>query len=69
VDLYRTARRSGITVRSGVDCLIAVCALRHHLTVAHRDRDFDLLAQVSPLAVQRFCVPSPRPGRHHGRRQ
>jgi predicted nucleic acid-binding protein len=36
-DLYRAARRSGITVRSGVDCLIAVCALRHHLTVAHLD--------------------------------
>src|SRR5690349_5956114 len=28
-DLYRAARRAGITVRSSVDCLIAVCALRH----------------------------------------
>jgi predicted nucleic acid-binding protein len=52
VQLYRQARRSGITLRSSVDCLIAACALRNGLTVAHRDRDFDLLAQVSPLAVK-----------------
>ena len=47
--LYRSARRAGITVRSGVDCLIAACALRHSLTVVHVDRDFDLIARVSPL--------------------
>lgn len=52
-DLYRAARRSGVTVRSGVDCLIAACALRHGLTVLHRDRDFALLARVAPLAVRR----------------
>ena len=51
-ELYRAARRAGITVRSGVDCLIAACALRHHLTVAHRDRDFALLARVCSLSVQ-----------------
>src|SRR6185436_13747667 len=33
--LYRAARRAGLTIRSGVDCLIAVCALRHGLTVLH----------------------------------
>jgi predicted nucleic acid-binding protein len=48
-ELYRGARRTGLTVRSGVDCLIAACALRHNLTVVHRDRDFDLLATVSSL--------------------
>ncbi|HEX4960668.1 MAG TPA: PIN domain-containing protein [Thermoanaerobaculia bacterium] len=47
--LYRTARRAGVTIRSGVDCLIAACAIRHGLSVLHRDRDFSLLAQVSPL--------------------
>ena len=51
-ELFRAARRAGITVRSAVDCLIAACALRHHLTVAHRDRDFDLLARVSSLSVR-----------------
>jgi predicted nucleic acid-binding protein len=49
VGLYRTARRAGLTVRSGVDCLIAACALRHALTVVHVDRDFDVLARVAPL--------------------
>jgi hypothetical protein len=51
-ELFRSARRAGLTVRSGVDCLIAACALRNGLTVAHCDRDFDLLARVSPLAVR-----------------
>lgn len=49
VDLYRRARRAGKTVRSSVDCLIAVCAIRHGLTVLHHDRDFAALAQVSSL--------------------
>jgi len=49
VDLYRLARRAAYTVRSSVDCLIAVCALRHGLTVVHRDRDFPALARVSSL--------------------
>jgi predicted nucleic acid-binding protein len=47
--LYRGARRAGVTVRSGIDCLIAACAIRHRLTVLHHDRDFDLLAKVAPL--------------------
>ncbi|MFW5783850.1 MAG: PIN domain-containing protein [Spirochaetota bacterium] len=49
VDLYRLARRSGITVRSSVDCLIAACAIRHNLTVLHSDRDYPALAGVSRL--------------------
>jgi predicted nucleic acid-binding protein len=53
VDLYRSARRAGLTVRSGVDCLIGACAVRNYLTVLHRDRDFDALARVSRLEVYR----------------
>ena len=56
VNLYRSARRSGYTLRSGVDCLVAACALRHGLTVLHRDRDFAALARVSPLK-QRDVLP------------
>lgn len=48
-ELYRGARRSGFTVRSSVDCIIAACALRNDLTVLHRDRDYSALARVSPL--------------------
>ncbi len=53
VDLYRSARRSGLTIRSSVDCLIAACALRSSLTVLHRDRDFDALARIVPLETRR----------------
>jgi predicted nucleic acid-binding protein len=49
VDLYRRARRAGITVRSGVDCLIAACAIRHGLTVLHNDRDYPAIARISEL--------------------
>jgi predicted nucleic acid-binding protein len=54
VELYRTARRAGLTVRSGVDCLIAACAIGHSLTVLHHDRDFDQLARISPLETRRI---------------
>ena len=50
VDLYRRARRAGVTVRSGVGCLVAASAIRHHLTVVHRDRDYAAIARVAPLA-------------------
>jgi len=49
VELYRSARRRGRTVRSSVDCLIAACAIRNSLEVLHRDRDFTALAEVSSL--------------------
>ena len=49
VQLYRAARRQGVTVRSSVDCLIAACALRHDLEVLHRDRDYGQIARVSAL--------------------
>ncbi len=52
VRLYRAARRAGLTVRSGVDCLIAACALRHGLTVAHHDRDFESIAGICPLQTR-----------------
>ena len=52
VDLYRRARRAGVTVRSSVDCVIAACALRHNLPVLHVDRDFTNLARVSHLEAR-----------------
>jgi predicted nucleic acid-binding protein len=52
IDLYRRSRQAGVTVRSSVDCLIAACALRHGLTVVHRDRDFNGLARISPLEAR-----------------
>ena len=52
VELYGSARRQGITIRSSVDCLIAACALRHDLPVLHNDRDYGLLGEISPLKAR-----------------
>ena len=51
-ELYRAARRQGLTIRSAVDCLIAACAMRHDLPVLHMDRDYELLARVSTLTAR-----------------
>ena len=59
VQLYRSVRRAGLTVRSGVDCLIAACAIRHGLTVLHHDRDFESLARVSSLHAREVMTPHP----------
>jgi predicted nucleic acid-binding protein len=57
-DLHRTALRARHTVRSATDCLIAACALRHGLAVLHCDRDYDLLARVSPLQSRSIRIAS-----------
>ena len=54
VDLYRTSRRAGLTLRSSVDCLIAACAIRNGLTLLHHDRDYPALSRVSSLKERRI---------------
>jgi predicted nucleic acid-binding protein len=49
--LYRTARRTGKTVRSLLDCLVAAAAIRTDSAVLARDPDFEVLASVSPLRL------------------
>lgn len=58
VDLYRTARKSGVTIRSSVDCLIASSAIQHGLEVLHHDRDFSGLSTVSGLRARAIKAPS-----------
>ena len=53
-DLSRRARTAGRTVRSSMDCLIAAVATRHDALLVHHDRDFDVLAAVSPLRAERW---------------
>ena len=52
-EIYRTARRKGYTVRSGVDCLIAAIALRHDVAVWNRNRDFETIARFTSLRTRR----------------
>lgn len=49
--LYRDLRRKGMTLRSPMDCLIAVIATQHHTPLLHRDRDFVALARISNLKL------------------
>jgi len=48
-DLYRSARRHGLTVRSVVDCVIAATAIDAAQPVLHRDRDYSALCKISSL--------------------
>ncbi|MDH3500712.1 MAG: PIN domain nuclease [Acidimicrobiia bacterium] len=50
-ELYRTARRAGVTVRRTLDCLIASLCVREEAPILHNDGDFDLLATCTDLAV------------------
>lgn len=43
--IHRQCRRNGETVRSMIDCLVAAIALRLDVPVAHRDRDFEVIAR------------------------
>jgi predicted nucleic acid-binding protein len=51
--LYRSARSKGHSVRSSIDCLIAAVALRTGSPVLALDRDFEALAHVSDLVLER----------------
>lgn len=50
-DLYRNARKLGVTIRKSTDCLIAVYCITHNAVILHQDRDFDQLAKCSRLRV------------------
>ena len=52
-NLYRAARRRGLTIRRSVDCLIAATCLETGAEIYHNDRDFDALARVSDLMIYR----------------
>jgi predicted nucleic acid-binding protein len=52
--IYFDLRRKGITVTSPIDCCIAQIALDEKALLLHRDRNFELIAKVRPLAVSWF---------------
>ncbi len=49
--IYRRVRRSGHTVRSSTNCLIAAVCIRADMPLLHDDADFDRIADVSKLRV------------------
>lgn len=49
-DQSRQLRRLGLTVRNGIDCLIATFCIERGFALLHRDRDYD--AYVDHLGLQ-----------------
>ena len=47
--IYFDLRRTGRTVRSTIDCCLAQLAIDHKVLLVHRDRDFEVIAEVRPL--------------------
>ena len=55
-DLYRALRRRGKTIRSTIDCVIAVLAEEHGCAVLARDRDMEMIHASGLLTVGRWPV-------------
>jgi predicted nucleic acid-binding protein len=56
--IYFELRRSGTTVRSPIDCCIACIAMESQAMILHQDRDFELIANITPLDNEYFNLPS-----------
>ncbi len=50
-ELYRSARRAGVTIRKTLDCLIAAPCVRTGAPLLHADTDFDRLASCTSLKL------------------
>ena len=46
-EIYRKARKHGVTIRSTIDCIIAVIVLQHKSKLLENDKDF--------IRIARFC--------------
>lgn len=51
--IYRACRKEGETIRSLLDCMIAVPAIRADAQVLHNDADFDAIARHTDLRLHR----------------
>lgn len=52
--IYRNLRKKGLTVRKPNDCLIAFYAIKHDLSLVHKDSDFEIIASCTDLKVLKF---------------
>ena len=50
-EIYRQGRKSGYTIRSSIDCLIAAACIRSGAPILHADEDFDRLASCTDLRI------------------
>jgi predicted nucleic acid-binding protein len=50
-ELYRNLRKKGITIRKPNDCLIAFYAISFDVELVHKDSDFDLMLDHTPIKI------------------
>jgi len=46
--MYRNLRSKGITIRSIIDCLIAIIAIEDKLELLYKDEDFEMIGKYYP---------------------
>ncbi len=46
-DIYRKCRKKGKILKGSIDCLISAIAIENNLALLHKDRDFDVIAEVT----------------------
>jgi predicted nucleic acid-binding protein len=51
IDIYRTLRKKGITIRKSTDCLIASYAIIGKMYLLHKDSDFTEIAKEFKLKI------------------
>jgi predicted nucleic acid-binding protein len=51
IDIYRTLRKKGVTVRKSIDCLIAAYAIIGKMSLLHKDNDFEEIAKEYKLRI------------------
>jgi predicted nucleic acid-binding protein len=51
IDLYRSLRKNGVTIRKSNDCLIAAYSLISNIPLFHKDRDFQQIGLHSNLKL------------------
>ncbi|MDR3049518.1 MAG: PIN domain nuclease [Elusimicrobiota bacterium] len=54
INLYRTLRKQGITIRKSVDVLIAAYAVSENAYLLHKDRDFAQISASSGLKIYKY---------------
>lgn len=54
--IYFELRKNGVTINSPIDCCIAQLAIETQVLLLHRDKDFERIARIRPLAAERFKV-------------
>ncbi len=59
--IYRTCRRTGCTIRSTVDCMVAAAALHARRPLLARNRDFDTIARNTELELVVPTAPTSGP--------